>query len=159
VSTERLPGGFEIPVFPGGIAEARLPKNLLTPWILLLLKQWRAHGYVLLQQLETMGFPGVDHATLYKELRGMEANGLITSSWETASAGPAKRVYGITETGEEMLRGWANVVAGYQRMLGGFFEMYAQLFNLSGSGQSAPSSPGTNQAATPEDLPDNNSGQ
>ena len=39
-------------------------------------------------------------------------------------------VYSITSTGEDMLRGWTDVVSGYQRMITGFFDLYAQVFGL-----------------------------
>ena len=112
---------------PGG---ARLPKNFMTPWVLLVLKQWNLHGYLILQQLNQMGFPDVDHATLYRELRRLEKEGFVASEWETGGSGPARRVYCITATGEEMLRGWTDVVSGYQRMISGFFDLYAQVFGF-----------------------------
>ena len=108
----------------------RLPKNFMTPWVLLVLKQWSLHGYLILQQLERMGFSGVDHATLYRELRRLERDGLVTSEWEAGDSGPARRVYSITGAGEEMLLGWTEVVSGYQRMINGFFDLYAQAFGL-----------------------------
>ena len=112
---------------PGG---ARLPKNFITPWVLLVLKQWNLHGYLILQQLNQMGFADVDHATLYRELRRLEKEGFLASEWETGGSGPARRVYSITATGEEMLRGWTDVVSGYQRMITGFFDLYAQVFGF-----------------------------
>ena len=60
----------------GVFGSQRLPKNFMTPWVLLVLKQWSLHGYLILQQLERMGFSGVDHATLYRELRRLETRGL-----------------------------------------------------------------------------------
>ena len=114
---------------PGNSPSSRkLPKNFLTPWILLLLKQWQIHGYLLMQYLKSMGIPAVDHATLYKELRNLEKEGFISSEWQTDGNGAAKRVYRLTESGEQMLRGWADVVAGYQRMINGFFDMYSEVF-------------------------------
>ena len=110
---------------PGG---QRLPKNFITPWVLLVLKQWSLHGYLILQQLNRMGFSGVDHATLYRELRRLESQGFVVSEWETGESGPARRVYRITDAGEEMLRGWNDVVSGYQKMITGFFDLYAQVF-------------------------------
>lgn len=104
-----------------------VPKNLLVPWILLLLKQWSAHGYLLMQTLNKMGLGAVDHAMLYRELRNLERQKLVTSAWETDGYGPAKRRYMLTEAGEEFLRSWANTVAGYQRMFTGFFELYTQV--------------------------------
>ena len=112
---------------PGG---ARLPKNFITPWVLLVLKQWNLHGYLILQQLNQMGFAEVDHATLYRELRRLEKEGFVASEWETGGSGPARRVYCITATGEDMLRGWTDVVSGYQRMITGFFDLYAQVFGF-----------------------------
>lgn len=112
---------------PGG---ARLPKNFMTPWVLLVLKQWNLHGYLILQQLNRMGFTDVDHATLYRELRRLEKEGFVASEWETGNSGPARRVYSITEAGEQMLLGWTDVVSGYQRMINGFFDLYSQVFGL-----------------------------
>ena len=117
-----------------------MPKNFMTPWILLLLKQWSLHGYLLMQHLQNMGFLTVDHATLYKELRNLEKEGFVWSEWQTEGSGPAKRVYSITEAGEEMLRGWSDIVAGYQKVINGFFDMYGQLFGLGTSGQGKPPS-------------------
>ena len=115
----------------GVFGSQRLPKNFMTPWVLLVLKQWSLHGYLILQQLERMGFSGVDHATLYRELRRLETQGLVTSEWEAGESGPARRVYSITDAGEEMLLGWTEVVSGYQRMINGFFDLYAQAFGIS----------------------------
>ena len=112
---------------PGG---QRLPKNFMTPWVLLVLKQWNLHGYLILQQLNQMGFTNVDHATLYRELRRLEKEGFVASEWETGESGPARRVYTITDAGEEMLSGWTEVVSGYQRMINGFFDLYSQVFGF-----------------------------
>ena len=129
----------------------RLPKNMMTPWVLLVLKQWDLHGYLILQQLNRMGFTDIDHATLYRELRRLEKEGFVASEWEAGESGPARRVYSITGAGEEMLRGWSEVVSGYQRMINGFFDLYAQVFGFapsSGSGdtQSADEPHGTEGA-------------
>lgn len=125
---------MEQPNFPGA---GRLPKNFMTPWVLLVLKQWSLHGYLILQQLNSMGFADVDHATLYRELRRLEKEGFVSSEWETGDSGPARRVYSITDAGEEMLRGWTDVVSGYQRMINGFFDLYSQVFGLAPPGQAA----------------------
>ena len=122
----------------------RLPKNFLTPWVLLVLKQWSLHGYLIMQQLNSMGFAEVDHPTLYRELRRLEKEGHVESEWQTDGSGPAKRVYRITEAGEQMLLGWTEVVSGYQRMIAGFFDLYAQAFGM------VPPAPGSTPAAEPD---------
>ena len=134
---------------PGG---ARLPKNFMTPWVLLVLKQWNLHGYLLLQQLNRMGFTDVDHATLYRELRRLEKEGFVASEWETGDSGPARRVYSITEAGEQMLLGWTDVVSGYQKMIAGFFDLYSQVFGLAppADGETAADSPGSEEPDNPD---------
>ena len=111
----------------------RLPKNFITPWVLLVLKQWKLHGYLILQHLNGMGFLDIDRATLYRELRRLEKEGYVASEWETGGSGPARRVYTITGSGEEMLTGWTEVVSGYQRMINGFFDLYSEVFGVPSS--------------------------
>ena len=126
----------------------RLPKNFMTPWVLLVLKQWNLHGYLILQQLNRMGFPDIDHATLYRELRRLEKDGFVSSEWETGDSGPARRVYSITEAGEEMLKGWTEVVSGYQRMINGFFDLYSEVFGFAAPPLNGESTESTHETAT-----------
>ena len=56
-------------------------------------------------------------------------------------SGPAKRIYRITEAGEELLLGWTDVVSGYQRMINGFFDMYAQVFGFKPPAEPVPDNP------------------
>jgi len=102
-----------------------LPRNLLVPYVLLFLKNWSAHGYQLMQTLTLFGFAAVDPATVYRTLRQMEREGLVSSGWETGLAGPARRTYSITMNGEEFLKQWAESLGAYQHFLDRFFELYA----------------------------------
>jgi PadR family transcriptional regulator PadR len=81
-----------------------------TPTVLLLLSQAPAHGYEMLARLGEV-FPGSgrlpDPSAFYRLLRGLENEGAVVSSWQTPQAGPARRVYAITEDGREQLDGWA----------------------------------------------------
>ena len=133
---------------PGG---TRLPKNFMTPWVLLVLKQWKLHGYLILQQLNNMGFRDVDHATLYRELRRLEREGYVDSVWETDGSGPARRVYSITDSGEDILQGWTQVVSGYQRMINGYFDLYGQVF---GMGNAPSPSESKNQSTDEQTSPE-----
>ena len=45
----------------------------------------------------------VDSGTMYRMLREMEQEGLVTSSWQTPEAGPSRRVYTVTVEGIEAL--------------------------------------------------------
>ena len=114
----------------GQTINPKLPRGFMTPWVLLLLKQWSLHGYLIMQHLNQMGFSEVDHPTLYKELRRLENEGFVSSEWQTGDSGPARRVYTITDAGEQLLQGWTEVVSGYQRMINGFFDLYTQAFGF-----------------------------
>jgi PadR family transcriptional regulator, regulatory protein PadR len=102
----------------------RMPKNFLASWLLLLLRNWTAHGYQLIQTLTAMGLGLVDPATVYRTLRQLESEGLISSAWDPRASGPARRVYTLTEAGEEYLEVWSRQLEQYQSVLNRFFEIY-----------------------------------
>ena len=102
----------------------RLPKNFLASWLLLLLRNWSAHGYQLIQTLTAMGLGFVDPATVYRTLRQLEKEGYISSVWDPKAAGPARRMYTLSPSGEEYLRLWAGQLEQYQSTLSRFFEIY-----------------------------------
>ncbi len=99
-------------------------RSWLTPYLLLLLRSWETHGYDLIQKLSLFGFPTVDQGTVYRTLRQLEKEGFITSAWDAADGGPARRLYSITEAGEQFLKQWANALGEYNRMLESFFSLY-----------------------------------
>lgn len=105
-----------------------LPKSFLEPWLLLLLRTWSGHGYGLGEALNRMGFTGVDHTRIYRQLRELERRGLLFSSWDVASHGPAKRVYKLTQAGEEFLAASAQALDGYAKMVNAFTDLYAGAF-------------------------------
>lgn len=102
------------------------PKNFVMPVLLLLLKDWNAHGYELMQRLVQFGFQSLDQGNFYRILRQLEKDELVTSVWDTSSGGPAKRIYSITEAGEQYLDLWAGSMGQYQKMMDQFFNMYSQ---------------------------------
>ena len=62
--------------------------------------------------------------TFYRTLRQMEKDGMVSSNWDTSEAGPARRVYSITEAGEAYLKFWAESLDQYQKMMDSFFQLY-----------------------------------
>lgn len=112
--------------FPGlGHAiPGKAPKNFLVPYLLLLLRQWNAHGYELLQRLVAFGFAALDPGTVYRTLRQLEKDGLVCSAWDTGHEGPARRVYTITDAGVEFLQAWAQSLDNYRKTLDRFFDLY-----------------------------------
>ena len=110
--------------FSGLGGSGKAPKNFLIPYLLLLLRQWNAHGYQLLQQLVAFGFAAVDPATVYRTLRHLEKDGLVSSRWDTGHEGPARRVYTITDAGIAFLQTWAASLEQYRQALDAFFDLY-----------------------------------
>ncbi|MDQ0213983.1 poly-beta-hydroxybutyrate-responsive repressor [Oikeobacillus pervagus] len=104
------------------------PKNFMIPVLLLLLRDWNAHGYELMQKLIQFGFHSIDQGNFYRILRQLEKDELVTSEWDTSAGGPAKRIYSLTSAGEQYLQLWADSLGHYQKMLDQFFNMYSQFF-------------------------------
>ena len=102
-------------------------RGLLRPAILLLLKEQDSHGYELVSRLGELGFEVSDFGGLYRTLRGMEDEGLVTSSWGTPARGPARRVYALTEQGETQLHGSAPGLVSQRRAIGEVLERYRDL--------------------------------
>lgn len=103
------------------------PKNFARPCLLLLLAESAAHGYELIERLRPFGFEINDPATVYKTLRQMEAESLVTSTWELSSRGPARRVYNVTTDGRDLLESWAMTLELNRAILGRFLDRYGSL--------------------------------
>lgn len=73
-----------------------------------LLAEGPAHGYDLKERMPTL-FPLPDNlpdvSTIYRSLADLEAQGAIRSSW-VGGAGGGRKVYELTEAGEEILSFW-----------------------------------------------------
>lgn len=107
------------------------PKNFLVPIMLLHLREWNSHGYELMEKIMQFGVESVDQGNFYRLLRQLEKDALVTSEWSVTSGGPAKRIYSITEAGEQYLEMWAGSLSYYQKMLDQFFSLYNPFFTPS----------------------------
>jgi poly-beta-hydroxybutyrate-responsive repressor len=95
------------------------------PALLLLLRERPAHGYDLMERLpELTGEDRVEMGNLYRLLRALEEEGLVSSQWDANSAGPAKRRYAITETGTRLLEQWVDALRRSQDRTNTFLERY-----------------------------------
>jgi PadR family transcriptional regulator PadR len=76
--------------------------------LLVLLHREPGYGYSLMDGLSEFGFQPdqIDISIIYRALRDMQANNLVSDSWDDNSLGPQRRVYTITPQGEEALAGW-----------------------------------------------------
>jgi len=109
---------------------AVLPKNFLRPCLLLLLREERAHGYDLLERIQSLGFDGSDPGGLYRALRGLERDGLVRSVWEPSETGPDRRTYEITRPGMEELHATAKGIAAGHETVAGFLSRYQEFVSL-----------------------------
>jgi PadR family transcriptional regulator PadR len=97
------------------------------PALLLLLRERPAHGYDLLERLpELTGEQRVEMGNLYRLLRALEEEELVTSEWDDDSPGPAKRRYAITEHGSHLLDQWADALRLQQERTDRFLERYEE---------------------------------
>ena len=97
------------------------------PAILLLLRERPAHGYELLEHLPGLtGEQRVEMGNLYRLLRALEEEGLLSSQWDETSSGPAKRRYAITERGQALLDQWVDALRRSQERTERFLERYEE---------------------------------
>ena len=100
------------------------PRNWLTPVALVILREESSYGYELMERLEEFGFEEIRAQTLYQTLRQMEQESLCKSEWETSESGQTRRMYSITEAGEEYLAAWAEGCKQYQNVMDCFYQAY-----------------------------------
>ena len=91
--------------------------DMLTAHLLALLKGWSAYGYELAQRLEEAGLGELNKGSIYRMLRQMERSGLVSSTWDTSSDGPARRVYNMTSAGKMFLDNWLAFIDAHRRGL------------------------------------------
>jgi PadR family transcriptional regulator, regulatory protein PadR len=111
----------------GQWAVAARVERFVEPALLLLLHERPRHGYDLLENLPELVGDGteVDLGNLYRLLRGLEAEHLVTSQWHVGAPGPARRVYTLTPAGERLLAAWATAL----RSTGGSISAFLDRLN------------------------------
>jgi poly-beta-hydroxybutyrate-responsive repressor len=101
-------------------------ERYIQPSILMGLYSKPSYGYELIQNIQRFGFveghapPGM----IYRHLRQMEEEGLVSSQWDTDGTGPAKRMYRITTDGGEVLAGWVDYMERQANDLIEFIKVY-----------------------------------
>jgi len=105
-------------------------KGFIQPCLLLLLHKKPAHGYELMESFARTGFDqgAPDPGAIYRNLRKLEEDGYVTSSWETEGPGPARRLYKVTPEGEEFLHVWAANIHLQKERLENFLHIYKEHF-------------------------------
>lgn len=99
-------------------AHGRRATGMAESVLLLLLHQQPGHGYTLLEGLREFGLDGMNPSAVYRTLRNMETYGWVTSTWdEEDTLGPPRRVYRITDIGDDVLAAWMENLDETRQML------------------------------------------
>jgi DNA-binding PadR family transcriptional regulator len=96
--------------------------RLLRPAILALLARGKTHGYDVVQQLQGLEmFADLppDTSGVYKVLKFMEEEGLVSAHWEPGDSGPAKRSFALTKDGAGCLDRWSETLKLYRTQIDG----------------------------------------
>jgi len=107
------------------LVRARI-ERFVEPALLLLLRERPHHGYELIERLpEIAGAETrVDVGNLYRLLRALEAEGIVTSEWVADLPGPAKRTYELTADGRRLLDRWTAALRDAQTVIQSFLDRY-----------------------------------
>ena len=87
-------------------------ERFLEVCLLVILYNDIGYGYGLMEDLEYFGFSKEDlnAGSMYRTLRKMEKENLVSSSWQESEMGPKRRIYEITDTGREELKNWIRIL-------------------------------------------------
>jgi PadR family transcriptional regulator, regulatory protein PadR len=113
------PGRFEV--------TARI-ERFVEPSLLLLLRERPMHGYELLERIGELAPQErggrVDLGNLYRLLRALEEEGIVSSLWNDDIPGPARRTYRLTEAGARLLDEWAQALRRAREGIDAFLARY-----------------------------------
>ena len=110
-----------------------LPRHYLKPCLLLLLAEGPSHGYDLLEQVRRLGIRGAEPGGLYRYLRSMEKEQLVSSWWEPSQAGPARRTYILTDEGKGALDSSVSSLRDVREILVSLLDRYDGLARQTGA--------------------------
>jgi DNA-binding PadR family transcriptional regulator len=96
--------------------------RLIHPAILTVLAQEALHGYAIVRKVSAMPMLGgekPDPTGVYRCLKSMEEQGLVTSAWDLPDAGPAKRSFALTPDGHRCLCRWVESLEVHREAIEG----------------------------------------
>lgn len=105
--------------------ESELLKGNTPTLILAVLREAPRHGYAIAREIERRCDNALQfkEGTLYPALRALERDQFIVGAWQEPSAGPARKVYTLTDAGHKELarrtHTWANFVQSINSVIGG----------------------------------------
>jgi len=106
---------------------AVVPRDHLAGSLLLLIAENPAHGYDLPALLQSLGVLVADRGVVYRALRLLEADAVLSSTWDDSRDGPRRRTYRITPAGLERV---ATLAGGFREVdahMAAFLSRYRRL--------------------------------
>jgi PadR family transcriptional regulator PadR len=95
--------------------DSQLLKGVLTLLLLRLLAERESYGYELVSRVHELGLVDVRDGSIYPALGRLEREGLVSSRLVPSSAGPARKYYRLSRSGQASLaqrqRAWVDLVA------------------------------------------------
>jgi poly-beta-hydroxybutyrate-responsive repressor len=102
-------------------------ERFVEPALLLNLRDGETHGYDLADSLaELAPDDPVDLGNLYRLLRSLEAEGVVTSRWRDDLPGRVKRTYELTDAGRRLLDTWADALRKTDDNIAAFLRHYEE---------------------------------
>lgn len=98
----------------------------LEAFILLIISRSHLHGGAILAELKTL-LPAswtIDDGHVYRLLRQMEHDGMLTSTWVGGHDSTPVRVYALTESGKDRLRFWRDDITLRVQSLSRFLDLW-----------------------------------
>ena len=129
------------------------PRALLAPCMLLLLAESPGHGYELMERLKPLGFDWNGPGPIYRELRSLEAAGLVSSAWSAPKAGPVPRVYELTAAGHRALERSAAGIADLQALIAQYLSRFRRVAAAPHPAAAAAPTPPPPEPPAPEPTP------
>jgi poly-beta-hydroxybutyrate-responsive repressor len=92
---------------------------LVEPALLILIGKKSRHGYALHDALKELGIRPIHPSVVYRTLRQMEELGWISATWDTTegSQGPPRKIFSLTDAGEEALQTWQDELTRAQESI------------------------------------------
>jgi len=96
--------------------DTQLMKGILEGCVLALLKRESSHGYRVVERLIALGL-NTSEATVYPILNRLEKKGDLSFEKEASNLGPPRKVYALTQQGEQALFAFEVVWAATSRIV------------------------------------------
>lgn len=94
--------------------------------LLCLLKEEKDYGYGLVERLKDFSFTEgtINMSIIYRNLKTMEDDDLVLSSWAESEAGPDRKIYSISPKGEDELDKWIFLLKDRKKRIESIIDKY-----------------------------------